>query len=370
MLLSQCDKTGMTTHTLDLTKALVKKNISVTVLIGYNKHTATDIEKKLYERFVETGAIIKTFIKPKGSKIKLLKGAITLLYNLTSVNHYDLVHVQSPYLSWAPWLLRKKFVSTMHVTDIYPSPFYKKATHLIAISRETKEFAKNIHNYSEDDITIVHHGVDSRFSIVMSNKEKALKRNELGLPDDKVIICIVGSIEPRKGHDILLKAISRLTPCVKEKIHVVIVGSNKNSDNGNDRWLKKTLIETKTESFVSQFEYQDPEIFYKISDLFTLPSWQEGFPVVVIEAMLSDCLCIRSNAEGAYEQIKDGETGYIFPKGDIDKLADILNKVIINEENRHKLAKMGREYALDHFLSDTMAENTIKVYEKTITKRH
>lgn len=122
------------------------------------------------------------------------------------------------------------------------------------------------------------------------------------------------------------------------------------------------IEETGTASMVSQFEYQDSLPFYKIFDIFVLPSWLEGFPLVVIEAMLSGSVCISTDSEGASDQIRHGETGFIFPKGDSCGLSAILEEVIENDGLRKRVSNQGRDYALTHFTSDVMAEKTIEVY--------
>lgn len=365
MILSRLDQTGMTTNTLDLAEAL-NKNHEVVVLIGFNNKTAIQTEKILLKKFNETGVKIKTFQIPKrDSKIsKLLSGIDLILKILFTKNH--VIHIQSPYLSWAPHILKKKFVSTMHVTDIWPSKYYKNADQLIAISKETKAHAINNLNYKPENITIVHHGVSQRF-INNFNKEEIRKlRNELGVPSDKIIITLVGSIEPRKGHDILLRAVHNLPKEEQNRLHIIFLGSDKSQDGHNTKWLNEIISKTNLKSKISKFEYQSSEKFYKISDIFILPSWQEGFPLVTIEAMLAGCLCIRSDAEGAHEQIINNETGFIFSKGDIDGLTKILSKVLNDDNLRVCISKKGHAFALNHFLSSIMAQNTMEVYKKLI----
>lgn len=198
-------------------------------------------------------------------------------------------------------------------------------------------------------------------------------RQHLELPVNKLLLTIVGSIEPRKGHDILLKAVTLLPRECRNRIHIVFLGSDKSNNKTNTKWLNKIIEETQTRDIVSHFEYQSSKLFYKISDVFILPSWVEGFPLVTIEAMLSGNLCIRTDAEGAYEQIKNGVTGYIFPKGDVGRLAQILKGIILDDKLRTSIAVHGRDYALSHFTSDIMAEHTLSVYKSTITngkKKH
>lgn len=362
MLLSRLDQTGMTTHTLDLAGALVRKGVKVTVITGWNENK-DDVADALKMRLVGTGASVKTFYAPnRKSGIRSIFSAICLLNII--VRSGGVLHVQSPYLSWAPWLLGRKFISTLHVADLVKCLYYKNATHLIAISNETKEYAQRVFGYKDDDITIINHGVSEEFAAVDDHDTIVKNRKRLKLPVDKLILTIVGSIEPRKGHDILLKAVAQLKSESRSKIHIVFLGSDKTESRDNTRWLERTIAETHTADIVSHFEYQDSKLFYRISDIFLLPSWLEGFPLVVVEAMLSGCLCIRTDAEGAFEQIINGETGYVFPKGDVNALTHILENVINDDELRSRISMAGRQYALTHFVSDVMAANTIEVYKK------
>jgi len=362
MLLSRFDMTGMTTHTLELLRALVSENVDATLVVGYRR--GVDVNKDaLYMQALETGARVVTIGEPRReSALSKMRTAILLIYNILKSG--GVIHVQSPYLSWAPWLLRRKFVSTFHVNDLVKCFYYKKATQLIAISNETRQYAMAMHGYKPEDITVVNHGVSMRFYGELTAEAVKEKRVELNLPTDKIVITLVGSVEPRKGHDILLKAVSALPAVTRGKIHVAFVGSDKTETGENDKWLHDVIAETATADMVSIYEYQDPELFYKVSDVFVLPSWVEGFPCAVIEAMLSGCVCVRSDTEGASEQIQNGETGFLFDKGDYRQLSKIMYDVIENESLRKKMASAGKQYAFDHFTSDVMAKNTIKVYNK------
>lgn len=357
MILSSPDKTGLTTHTVALSGALVELGHEVTVLTAVNNPMNSEQEYFLRE-FKKLGVKVISYRWGKGKLSQIL---LTLKFLRVIGQKWDIIHAQSPYYSFMPWLLRKRFVSTLHVNDLVRCFYYKNATHLIAISNETKEFAKSVFGYDEKDITIVHHGVAMRFAEEWTIEHKNKFKKEHNIPSDKLIIGLVASIEKRKGHDILLEAVWRLPKEMKDKVHIVFVGSSK--DGKTNGWLAE-LVEKYGEGRVSLFPYQDPEVFYKIFDIFVLPSRLEGFPVVVLEAMLTGCCVVRSNVEGAYEQIDNGETGYIFENENVGQLSEILNEVTGNDSLRVKIAKAGKEKALSQFTSKMMAENTIKVYNK------
>lgn len=362
MILSSPDKTGMTTHTLDLSAALVKLGHQVTILTSIDKPCNNEQDLFL-KQFSKNNVNTITFQRRKSIIGQIIS---TLQFLSVIAKKWDMIHVQSPYYSFMPWLLHKKFVSTLHVNDLVPCFYYKNATHLIAISKETKEYAKTVFGYQDQNITIINHGVSPKFATELTRDESDSVKKKLKLPLDKVVIGLVASIEKRKGHDVLLKAVYNLPTEIKSKIHIVFVGSSK--DGKTNGWLQH-LIDQYGEKRVSWFPYQDPEPFYKIFDIFVLPSRLEGFPLVVLEAMLSGCCVVRSNTEGASEQIDSGKNGFIFQNENVEQLTDILQQIIQDTSLRQHLAKAGKEKALAEFTSEIMAKKTITVYNKVIHEK-
>lgn len=362
MLLSSPDKTGLTTHTLDLSLALVQLGHQVTLLT--NVDSPANSEQVYFINKFKTGGVNVLIKQRRKGKISEFIRTLSLLMPVWS-KKYDIIHVQSPYYTFIPWLIHKKFVSTLHVNDLVRCFYYKNATHLIAISKETKDYAKRLFGYEDKGITIINHGVSLRFATEWNDVLKTDFKLTHDIPLDKIVIGLVASIEKRKGHDLLLKAVYNLPLEIKEKIQIVCVGSSKDAKT-ND-WLQ-ALIQQYGEGRVCCFSYQDPEPFYKVFDIFVLPSRLEGFPLVLIEAMLSGCCVIRSNTEGASEQIDSGKNGFIFENEDIEQLTDVLKRVIQDASLRHNVAKAGKEKALAEFTSEVMAKKTIAVYNKVINE--
>ena len=90
---------------------------------------------------------------------------------------------------------------------------------------------------------------------------------------------------------------------------------------------------------------------YRSADLFVLPSDYEAFGVVVNEAMLCGCPVIVSDRVGArFDLLQEGETGFVFPAGDVGSLARILKAVlpdrqrlqVISRAAAHRMASWSR----------------------------
>lgn len=295
------------------------------------------------------------------SKLRSVSAIVTYML----AHRFDVIHVQSPYLSFIPWLLHKRFVSTLHVNDLVRCFYYKNATHLIAISNETKAYAKGVFGYQDSEITIVNHGVDIRFAKALTPEEKRDEKRRLDIPADKIVVGMVGSVERRKGHDLLLQAVKALPEELSSRLHMVFLGSSK--DGKTNEWLDRQIEQSGLAKQVSRFEYQSPERFYKLFDIFTLPSRLEGFGLVVIEAMLSGCCCVRSDTEGAFEQIDNGKTGFIFENENVPQFSAILKQLVENPGLLKEVAQCGKQKALRQFTAEVMARNTMEIYKKIMS---
>lgn len=359
IILSRLDQTGMTTNTIDLCEGLSLLGHKVTLLVG--KHTDWEFDQIHLVRLSSMNIRIKYYKYRDSLLFRFLSIPLISYYCLSN---YDIIHVESPYLTFIPYFLRKKFASTFHVNDLIPCLYYKNATHLIAISTETKDYAIKHFSFKSDDISIVNHGVSLRYAKKISNLEIFDIKNKYKIPTNKIIIGLVGSIEKRKGHDILLKAVSQLPLQIKDQIHIVFVGSSKDGKTNN--WLETLIEETNSKSYTTRIEYCDCTKLYKTFDIFAFPSRLEGFGLVVIEAMLSGCCVIRSNTEGAHEQINHGIDGFIFENEKDEQLGEIITELVLSPNEIAKIAQRGQEKALKLFTCERMAKDTIKVYNKII----
>jgi glycosyltransferase involved in cell wall biosynthesis len=85
------------------------------------------------------------------------------------------------------------------------------------------------------------------------------------------------------------------------------------------------------------------------ADVFVLPSFAEGIPVVLMEAMASGVVCVSSPVNGIPELIENGHTGLLSAPGDVEQLARSLMTLIQDAPKRQQLAKAAREKVEDDF---------------------
>jgi glycosyltransferase involved in cell wall biosynthesis len=106
----------------------------------------------------------------------------------------------------------------------------------------------------------------------------------------------------------------------------------------------------------------------QIAQLFVHPSFQEGLPGAVLEAMALGKPCVASRVNAIPEVIVDNETGLLVPPGD-RALTNAIHRIYSDSALRERLAKAGRDLVLTHFDERIAAQTTVDCYDSCIAKR-
>jgi glycosyltransferase involved in cell wall biosynthesis len=159
--------------------------------------------------------------------------------------------------------------------------------------------------------------------INLINTDISVKKNQ---------IISVGRLSHEKGHKILLKAFSRIKQ-PNWSLHLIGDGPERND-------LEKEAENSGIKDRVFFYGFQkDFSVSLGQSDIFVLPSFYEGFPNALLEAMSVPLACISSNCiAGPSDIIEEGVNGLLVETGNVDALASALNRLIENPELRESLA--------------------------------
>lgn len=217
------------------------------------------------------------------------------------------------------------------------------------------------------DIKITPFGVDmARFCprISETNLEKSSKHFVLGT---------VKSLAPSYGIDILLEAFALLiqrlnstAPEFAQKIQLRIVG---NGPSLESLQCKANIlgISNKTEFVKAVPHNLVPDELHKL-DIYVALSRQESFGVAVVEASACGIPVVVSDVGGLPEVVVNGETGYVVPRENPEVAAEMLEKLVLNKNDREMMGLAGRTYVQDHYDWNKNVEQMIAVYEQTIKK--
>jgi glycosyltransferase involved in cell wall biosynthesis len=97
-------------------------------------------------------------------------------------------------------------------------------------------------------------------------------------------------------------------------------------------------------------------------DVFSLPSWQEGFGIVYLEAMALGKPVIGCKGEGIEDFVVDGETGLLVEPKNPDQLADAMEFLICNPEKARTMGENARQFVLQNYTWEKNAEKMIDIY--------
>ena len=102
---------------------------------------------------------------------------------------------------------------------------------------------------------------------------------------------------------------------------------------------------------------------------FLLVTNWEGFPLSILEAMRAGLPVIASAVGGVSESVLDGDTGYLIPKGDVERLRKRIAELVSDPALRSRLGARGRQHYEQHFTLESAVSKTLAVYQDVLSRR-
>ena len=285
----------------------------------------------------------------------LLKSAKKRKIKLVITNHFSLDYVISyvQYLKPIHSLLKKILMN-------YLSSFYNKADFIFC---PTETVRKELLKWGVNtEIKAVSNGVDiDRFFSYSLPSSIRLKYH---LPENRIVL-YAGRIDKDKSIDVLINAIPLVLK--KANAHFLLLG-------GGDLIpkMKKLTEELNIERAVTFFGQYDHDMedlpkLYQIATVFSIPSAIETQSIVTLEAMASGLPIVSANAGALPELVKNGKNGYLFPKGDSNKMADSIIKILKSDEIQKSMKENSLLYVSNHQIEKSQ-NKIIKTYETILSK--
>ena len=159
------------------------------------------------------------------------------------------------------------------------------------------------------------------------------------------VLC-VGRLVPEKGQSVLLHAFARLVERGVDA-ELELVGSGP-AENGLKRLAERLGLADRV-IFAGAIGQDAIGAHYQAASVFCLPSFYEGIPVVLMEALACRRPAIATAVAGVRELVRDGETGLLVTPGREDDLADALERLLEDPALRRRLAEAGRRYVAEHY---------------------
>ena len=173
------------------------------------------------------------------------------------------------------------------------------------------------------------------------------------------VILYAGTVNPRKGYSDLIKAFSRIAK--QHKNWSIVFAGNGELQNGQELAAQYGISEQTI--FLGWCSGEKKDRAFKGASVFCLPSYAEGFPMAVLDAWAYGLPVITTPVGGIPDIAKDGENMLLFNPGDIDKLAECLNRMISDSELRNRISKESVRLSTTLFNINTINQQIGELYK-------
>lgn len=361
---------GIGIYVYNLSKKLIERGHNVTVLTrGYWKN-------KCIQENVDGINVYKIFhapIYPFHVKFHgfFLKNQFKLLKN-----EFEIVHVHSPLIPSFDTDL--PIISTIHgiikrdignkgskdLNSIFTKFFsktliswefksIKNSDMITTVSNSCTDEINDIYNLG-DKVVTVNNGVDTNFFVPKTTNDV-----------NSSYILYAGRLDSRKG---LIDLIMAAKYVCKEHsdIKFILVG------NGSlEKYLKQKVNKLglkKNFNFVGFVSNTKILEYYQNSTVYVNPSYYEGLPTTLLEAMACEIASVATNVEGNSELINDGETGLLVPPQNPKILSAAIINLLDDEKLRQKLGKNARQHIVNNYDWEIITDNLEQLYRSLSSK--
>jgi glycosyltransferase involved in cell wall biosynthesis len=210
---------------------------------------------------------------------------------------------------------------------------------------------------------VIYNGVD--LEDVIQRSERQGTSLDQGQRASRRILLTVGFLRPDKGHAMVLKALPVLI-CEFPDLEYRIVG------DGSERQKLEALTEElglgSHVVFLGSQPHHEAMREMAQCDVFILPSWNEAFGVVYLEAMAHGKPIIGTTGEGISEILTQEGVGRAVPPKDVSAITEAIRELFQNPEQADAMGSRGKDLVTRQFIWDYNARKTLKVYEEIMNR--
>lgn len=308
------------------------------VIDNFLQNRWNQIEVELLPTYIEGSSVekIKFFIKS------------IIIYVIKSIKQdFDIAHIHMSYKGsfFRKWMVvkiskifNKKVILHLHGSEF--EVFYNSSSKMI------KNMIKGIFEDSDKVIVLgekwknVIKSISGNAKIEVFNNAVEIPKENVNWCDTKINVLFLGVLIKRKGVYDLIESIKILkdTGIIKSKnLNFIIGGSGPEEEEIQyliNKYNLNPYIEMK--GWVSG---DLKEELIKKSQLFILPSYNEGLPMAILETMSYGMPVITTNVGSISEVVKNNYTGFLIEPGDIKNMAELITKIIDNKFTWEKISK-------------------------------
>jgi teichuronic acid biosynthesis glycosyltransferase TuaC len=229
----------------------------------------------------------------------------------------------------------------------------QKCTKILTVSKDLEYKIKAL---GKDSIPVqtFHLGID--VANFMDLPSKSILIEKLRLNHNKRYILFIGRLIREKGIYELAQAFINISERFPD-IDLILLGEEFKKDFLIRIFNEAGVLDRIT--FTGIIPYKQVAYYMKVSDLLVLPSWNEGLPNCVLEAMCSRIPVVASNVGGIPEALENEVTGLSVPPKNVEKLTQAIIRMLSNNQLRMKCVDNGEKLVFDKF---DVKKNALEFY--------
>jgi len=266
---------------------------------------------------------------------------------------------------------KKPLIITIHGKDFQQTIFknnkYKKivkniidfSAKIIIVSEKLKNIGKNNLKIHPSKMIKISNGIN------LNDICRNIK-GSIGEYRKKRLILSVSYLKKIKGIDLNLQAIAKLKGKYPDIIYLII------GEGKERKQLEKLVKELNLQNmviFIGEVSHCKAMQYMALCDILSLPSWNESFGVVYIEAMAHGKPVIGCQGEGIEDFVEHKKTGLLVKTRDVDSLVEALDFLLSHPDKAKEIGNRARRFVLKDYTWEKTAEKTIKVYKEVLNNK-
>lgn len=236
------------------------------------------------------------------------------------------------------------------------------SSHFIACSGAVRENLVANYGVKSSDVSVVYSSIDADGECrILADSDRRRLKEKLGLKENKFIIFGCGIGMPfRKGADLFIDVARALYRKVHKGFHLYWIGGfdEKEHDERYGLWANRLAVmrQDGIHKYVTFLGFKDnPKEYLKVGDLFLLPSREDPFPLVALEAAECGLPIVCYDDAGGMPEFVEEDAGFVVPYEDAEAMAEKIALLMDNENLRIRLGIRAKEKMLSKFTP----ENTV-----------
>ncbi len=286
-----------------------------------------------------------------------------LFWLCTKTKVFTTVHNSvSPQQQWRRWIWKFKFGVLSRFKNF----------HIFTANEDAKKCLREFVSpdfYERIKVTYASINPPELLNARKAELDKPALCRKFNIPADKFLVLCVGQFIDRKGRWIFLEAAREL---LKENSDMAFVWISNSKPSEED--LRRAETFGLGENFVlitsDRVGKERGDLFnlIRLADVFALPSFVEGLPISLLEAMALGVAVVSTSINGIPEAVKSMETGYLIEPNDVSGLVRAIRVLKTDEKLRENLARAGSEFVLKNFDERIAARTAWQSYEESFAE--